>query len=231
MSVEVAPLVDAALGQAAQHIVAAASKELLDHLQGQSQRFAGRVGFLWLDAPSPATPRPEVDLQGRPGVLGRADRFVETEPRLAALARRLLGRTWIVEKLSHALDLARSAGAGLRFVTLAGELLEADGTLTVGPRQLAAGLISRRSQLRALKSQLDELEGKIAQGRTALADLQQRIAQQQQRLEALRSRTPPGAGRPGRTAPEDLGCRRAPRAVRPAAGDAGGRVPRRRGAT
>ncbi len=183
VSVEVAPLVDAALGQAAQHVVAAASKELLDHLQGQSQRFTGRVGFLWLDAPSPATPRAEVDLQGRPGVLGRADRFVETEPRFAALARRLLGRTWIVEKLSHALDLARSAGAGLSFVTLAGELLEADGTLTVGPRQLAAGLISRRSQLRALKSQLGELEGKIGEGRTALAGLQQRIAQQQQRLE------------------------------------------------
>ncbi len=72
---------------------------------------------------------------------------------------------------------------GLSFVTLAGELLEADGTLTVGPRQLAAGLISRRSQLRALKSQLGELEGKIGEGRTALAGLQQRIAQQQQRLE------------------------------------------------
>jgi chromosome segregation protein len=182
VSVEVAPLVDAALGPAAQHIVAVASKELLDFLQGQSQRLGGRVGFVWLDGPSPSAPRAEVDLQGRPGVLGRADRFVETEPRFVPLARRLLGRTWIVEKLSHALELARTAGPGLSFVTLSGELLEADGTLIVGPRQLAGGLISRRSQLRALKSQLSELEGKIAEGRAALAGLQERIAAHEQRL-------------------------------------------------
>ncbi len=231
VSVEVAPLVDVALGQAAQHVVAAASKELLDHLQGQSQRFGGRVGFFWLDAPSPATPRPEVDLEGRPGVLGRADRFVETQPRLRRPGAAAAGADLDRRETQPRPGFGPLGRPGLSFVTLAGELLEADGTLTVGPRQLAAGLISRRSQLRALKSQLAELEGKIDQGRTALADLQQRIAQQTATPGALRSRTPPGAGRPGRTAPEDLGRRRAPRAVRPAAGDAGGRVPRRRGAT
>ena len=186
VSVEVAPLVDVALGQAAQHVVAVPSKELLEHLQGQSQRFGGRVGFIWLDArPAAATPA-EIDLEGRPGVLGRADRFVETQPRFAPLARRLLGRTWVVEKLAHALELAQSLGRGLSFVTLAGELLEADGTLVVGPRQVAAGLISRRSQLRALKTQLVELEGKVQQAQAAVAGVQEQIAQQQ---EHLRQRT------------------------------------------
>ena len=89
-------------------------------------------------------------------MLGRADRFVETEARFAPLARRLLGRTWFVEKLSHALLLARSVGPGLTYVTLAGELLEPDGTLIVGPRNVSTGLISRRSQLRAIQSQLEE---------------------------------------------------------------------------
>ena len=84
-------------------------KELLEHLQSQSQRMAGRVGFVWLDGHgSPGIAG--VDLEGRPGVLGRADRFVETQPRYVPLARRLLGRTWIVETLAHALDLSRSAG-------------------------------------------------------------------------------------------------------------------------
>ena len=110
-------------------------------------------------------PLQEIDLEGRPGVLGRADRFVETQPRFAPLARRLLGQTWIVQQLSHALELARSAGRGLNFVTLAGELLEADGTLVVGPRQAAAGLISRRSQFRALKTQLAELDDKVQQAK------------------------------------------------------------------
>ncbi len=183
VSVEAAPLVDVALGQAAQHVVAAPSKELLRHVQEQSPRFGGRVGFLWLDAPATPATHAEVDLEGRPGVLGRADRFVETQPRFVPLARRLLGRTWIVEKLEHAFELARTAGPGPAFVTLAGELLEADGTLVVGPRQPSAGLISRRSQLRALRTQLADLEGKIAQGQAALAQLQQQIAQQDQQLQ------------------------------------------------
>jgi chromosome segregation protein len=183
VSVEVAPLVDVALGQAAQHVVATPSPELLEYLQGQSPRFGGRVGFIWLDAQPPAAARQEVDLEGRPGVLGRADRFVETQPRFAPLARRLLGRTWIVQQLSHALELSRSAGRGLSFVTLAGELLEADGTLVVGPRQAAAGLISRRSQLRALKTQLAELDDKVHQAQAAVVRAQQQVSAQQEQVQ------------------------------------------------
>ena len=142
VSVEAAPLVEIALGQMAQHVVATRSDELVEFLQTESSRLGGRVGFLWLDAHADDDVTTEVDLEGRPGVLGRGDRFVETEPRFAPLAKRLLGRTWFVEKLAHAIPLARSVGRGLRFVTLAGDLLEPDGTLVVGPRNTSTGLIS-----------------------------------------------------------------------------------------
>ena len=197
------------MGQAAQHLAAAPSKELFAHLQSQSQRLAGRVGFVWLDGHG-AAETPQVDLEGRPGVLGRADRFVETQPRYVPLARRLLGRTWIVETLAHALELSRAAGRGLNFVTLSGDLLEADGTLVVGPRQAAAGLISRRSQLRALKGQLTELEGRIAQAEAAVAGVEERIArcreEHQRRTDEFRR-----AGRGGRAPLEDFHGRGAAR--------------------
>jgi len=183
VSVEVAPLVEVALGQAAQHVVVAAG-ELWEYLQSQSQRFTGRVGFVWLDGPEAAPAESDVDLEGRPGVLGRADRFVETQPRFARLAQRLLGTTWIVEKLAHAIQLSRFIGPGPSFVTLAGELLTGDGTLVVGPRHATTGLISRRSQLRALKTQLAQWEGKIQETAAAAADLERKIAQQQQQVQA-----------------------------------------------
>lgn len=236
VSVEVAPLVEIALGQTAQHVVVTQSTELLKFLQMESSRLGGRVGFLWLDRergargqgsgargqgpgargqgpelgvpiplspdfqtlnsePSPLTPGPwpltpdpssAPDLEGRPGVLGRADRFVESQARFAPLAARLLGRTWFVEKLTHALALAHSVGHGLRFVTLAGELLEPDGTLVVGPRSAASGLISRRSQLRALQTQLAELQAAIDAAQQSLATLSEQIAAQQ-RLVDLRA--------------------------------------------
>jgi len=184
VSVEIAPLIEVALGTLAQHVVAARSRQLMEHLQTESPRLAGRVGFVWIDGLSDEQPHPEVDLEGRPGVLGRADRFVQTEPRFTPLAQRLLGRTWVVEKLSHASELARTCGRKASFVTLAGELLAADGTLVVGPRHGLTGLISRRSQLQALKSQLDDLQAEIEQVRESAARIEQEIARQQQQVEA-----------------------------------------------
>jgi chromosome segregation protein len=186
VSVEAAPLVEIALGQAAQHVVATPTVELLKFLETQSSRFGGRVGFLWLDGERVVPDTSSAinsAIEGRPGVLGRADGFVETESQFFPLARRLLGQTWFVEKLAHAVELARSVGGGLTFVTLSGELLEPDGTLVVGPRSASSGLISRRSELRALRTQLGELQTVIEAAQTALATLGEQITAQQQQLD------------------------------------------------
>lgn len=183
VSVEAASLIEVALGDTAQHVVVRPGRELLDFLQHEPYRFSGRVGFLWLGTPADRENPDRVNFDGWPGVLGRADRFVETEPQYEPLARRLLADTWIVEKLSHAVTLAQTPQRTCHFVTLAGEMLAADGTLSVGPRHTSTGLISRRSELRALGSQLAELESRIEQAEAALARLQQQIVQDQEQLQ------------------------------------------------
>ena len=142
------------------------------------------MGFVWLDGEPAAEPAAD-DLEGRPGVVGRADRFVETEPAYAGLARRLLGQTWIVQSLAHALALADTAQPSRNYVTLGGELLAADGTLSVGPRHASTGLISRRSELRALRSQLVDLDAKIQQTDSALRRLEQQVIQEEERATRL----------------------------------------------
>ncbi len=178
VSVEAAPLVEVALGETAQHVVVAPGNELLEYLQAGPCPLTGRVGFVWLPDRAEQPAAGDADLGGQPGVLGRADRFVQTEPEYEPLARRLLGRTWIVERLSHALSVAQAAGPGWNFVTLAGELLSADGMLVVGPRYASIGLISRRSELRALRAQLAGLESEVQQAQTAILRLDQQIAQE-----------------------------------------------------
>ena len=49
VSVEAAPLIEIALGQAAQHVVASHDDDLMKFLHQESNRLAGRVGFIWLD--------------------------------------------------------------------------------------------------------------------------------------------------------------------------------------
>jgi chromosome segregation protein len=172
---ETAPLVEVALGETAGCLVVAGGREVVDHLR-QSVSLAGRVGLLRLDVLPPKTHADGIDLHGREGVLGRADEFVETAPEFAVLARRLLGKTWIVDTLTHALALSESAGRGLCFVTQAGELVAADGTLYLGPRHTATGLISRRAELRVLRRQIADTADQIEKRQVACTALETQIA-------------------------------------------------------
>ncbi len=191
VSVEMAPLIEVALGPAAQHVVAQPGPELLEFLGQNAPRFAGRVGFVWhepLVVPPEGGTKDDADLTGQPGIVGRADHFVQAQPQYASLVTRLLGRTWIVQKLEHALQLAAIQITGcpdghVDFVTLAGDLRQADGTLVVGPRQGATGLISRRSQLRELNGQLSGLDERIAAAEAAISEMQGQIAQRQEAVE------------------------------------------------
>ncbi len=176
MNVETAPLIEAALGDKAQHLVIAPGKRLFDHLAAHGKRLSGRVGFLPLDAIGP--PGPAIDLSGQIGVIGRADKFVEAALELAPLVRRLLSNTWIVENLNHALALSQGGGRGANFVTLAGEALSAEGAVVVGQRHASGGLISRRSELRAFKAQIAEWDQKAGEITAIVTTLEQQVAAQ-----------------------------------------------------
>jgi chromosome segregation protein len=188
VNIQTAPLLELALGDCVGHVVIRREAEILEHLIAHSDNLAGRVSFIPFDPKDPPPDVPELDQ--RPGVVARADRFVGTSPEFRGLAMRLLGRTWIMENLAHALALARAAAQEfsadhLRFVTLAGEMVLPDGTLTLGPRQLSAGLISRRSELRQLEGQTAELQDQIDQVEAARGKLEQQIAADETELERL----------------------------------------------
>src|SRR5262249_7118837 len=148
----------------------------------------GRVSFMPLSAPgAEAPPRPNrlieasplVQLRmplapgGRPdhpGVVAlAADLVACDDPLMADLPRRLLGRTLVVRDLDTARAVAAHA-SGYRFVTLAGELLEADGTLSVGLPSGETGLLSRKSKLRELREEIASQDGRLVE---VDADLQQ----------------------------------------------------------
>ncbi len=171
VNVEAAPLVELALGPTAQYVVVPPDPELFRFIERNGSRFAGRVGFIWPDPnPGKAIPlNPQFD--GKPGVLGRADQFVETEPRFAALVQRLLYRSWIVESISVAKRLYREGGEPTNFLAADGSLLTADGTLVVGSAQGSAGLISRRSELAALSTDMEKLEAEFERLQTTVAEL------------------------------------------------------------
>ncbi|HET6881678.1 MAG TPA: chromosome segregation protein SMC [Pirellulales bacterium] len=176
VSIEMATAVEAALGDKAQAFVVEPDTAFLEWAQRESVRLPGRITFAYLSHTDAAGWDDAGDLQGLPGVHGRADQFVDAPAELSSFVRRVLLRTWVVEKLSDAISLAAGAGRGRSFVTLSGELLAADGSLSLGPKQTAGGLISRRSELRALKQQTADLSAAVTAARTQVDLLEQRIA-------------------------------------------------------
>ncbi len=187
---EYAPLIDLALGDWSQRFVVRDSKLLAEALAQRTQPFSGRVSFLPLSAfpsiveveqapalralksnllvqvsllsqikrPDAAEPTPE-----HPGLVALAEQVVSCEhPELGDLPAQLLGRTLIVRDLATAHAIAAHT-PGFRLVTLQGELLEPDGTLTVGTHHAETGILSRKSEWRELREQLETLDRRITE--------------------------------------------------------------------
>lgn len=199
---EHAPLIDLALGDWAQRFVVRDVDQLAQALAERGQPFSGRVSFLPLapaerdddhDEQAVAALRghhllrlsPLSRLRGtdsatsatpdHPGLVAPAEALVSCEhPELADLPAQLLGRTLIVRDLATARILAEHA-PGFRFVTLQGELLEPDGTLTVGTHHAEAGFLSRKSELRELFEQITHLDGRLTETEQDLQALRDQL--------------------------------------------------------
>jgi chromosome segregation protein len=191
---EFAPLIDLALGDRAQRFLVHDADRLRLALGQREQPFTGRVSFLPARPARAARPAPPESAalahgkagwgsaEAQPGVVAPAEQLVRCEdPRFADLPARLLGRTLVVRDLTAARAVA-SLGAGWRCITLAGELLEADGTLTVGTHHAEAGILSRKSELRELRAQAARLDARLEELERDLADLRDQMVLRDGRL-------------------------------------------------
>jgi chromosome segregation protein len=182
VDVEHAHVVEAALDGRDQWLVtddsvaASAARESYEDLEG-------RVNFICADRlpeAKPGVPFEPYDWnQHRPRIRLAID-LVRFAPGDAMLAEHLLGRTVVTDSLATAVGFYRDGPKGWRYVTPAGEVLEADGILHAGPLTAAMGIISRRSELEAIALQVAEVDGRVetlarelSEGNTAAKSLQE----------------------------------------------------------
>ncbi len=95
------------------------------------------------------------------------------------LKRRLLGRVWIVESMSLASRVIDRMPPGLVFLDRAGNWLSSDGGFEAGASGAGAGLVSRHSELRAVKAD----EQKVL---VSVRDAKNELQGSQKKLENLR---------------------------------------------
>lgn len=170
-----APMIDTALGQSS-HALVLLDGQLVQLIRSGAIDVNGRLSLIRLDRLATRRFGEKIQLDGVRGVIGRADRLVKCDEATTPLFRHLLGTTWLVDTLDTALDLGHFRGAGLRFVTSDCQLIDADGTLTLGSMQASVGLVSRRSEIQTAKQEIDQLKLQYQQSQGEIERLQGRIS-------------------------------------------------------
>ena len=208
VDLEQAALAEIALGRRAQAIVIDDLEPLIEYLNQASVPIAGRVGFVVRRGGSGANknrrraagpigrflesleldPAAVPDLRSLPGVQCRADSMLRCSEQAPSLAEQLLCDTWVVDTLETAFELAADAGRGCRFVTLQGELVDPDGTLTVGALRGETTPVSQKSELRRLKNDLARLDRQIRDDEQRLEALLATLNETDGELEAAKTR-------------------------------------------
>jgi chromosome segregation protein len=176
-----APLVDVALGTYADAIVLG-DGQLIDWINEGRLIPDGRVTLLRMDRLPTRRTGEKIQLDGLRGVVGRADRLVRFQSGHEPLVRALLGTTWFVESLATALDLSHFRGAGLRFVTAECQLVDSDGSITIGSLQAGLGLVSRRSEMQVASEQRDTVQATLLEAKRAWDAAEQEQRQSDERM-------------------------------------------------
>ncbi|RMF81145.1 MAG: chromosome segregation protein SMC [Planctomycetota bacterium] len=123
-----------------------------------------------------------------PGVLACAADWVECSPEYRPLAEALFGRVYAVDSLERALAIADGAPEGYLLITPEGDAVGPGGRLATGRASGDAGLISRKSEIRRLRAEVDEIETDLERRVRASAEIEQRISDQRLQREAVLQR-------------------------------------------
>jgi chromosome segregation protein len=153
-----APALEAALGARSQTLLTQTTQDALQALSLLETTQTGRATFLPMDYPRNGNNGLQV--AGEEGVAKALDLIHCNEAYLPFL-KKLLEKTLVVKDLPAALSLA-SKYPQARFVTLKGEILEPEGSITGGsPTKADQGLISRRSELESLEKEIKVITEEI----------------------------------------------------------------------
>lgn len=184
--------VETALGAALQNIVCEDDKSAQTAIARLKENRAGRLTFLPVSSIRGGRNGQAEVLRGEPGFQGLATECVEFAPAYRNVMEYLLGRVVVVDRMDHAVRLSKKA-AGLRFVTLEGEIINAGGAITGGRyKNKTANLLERKAEIGELEKRLTLAEEKKQRGSRKLEELQTaarevrlRIASQEERTRSL----------------------------------------------
>lgn len=149
--------VETALGAGLQNIICMDDRAAKEAVLLLKREKAGRLTFIPVS--SVRSGKTSEDLSGYKGFLGLGADIISFDEKYKAAYEYLLGRTVIVDNMDNAVAMSKKTRAGLRFVTVDGEVVSGAGTITGGRyRNKTANLLARKSEIESLSAKFEELK-------------------------------------------------------------------------
>lgn len=151
--------IEIALGGAMQNLVVDTQESGKAVLQDLKRLDGGRVTCLPLNAIQ-ASGLNTRNMSSLPGYLGLAAEHVSYDETYEPLISHLLGKVVLVSDLDSGIAMAKQFGHRFRIVTLDGQVLAPGGAMTGGSVNRRGGILTRATELSALRAKQEALKNK-----------------------------------------------------------------------
>lgn len=153
--------IETALGAGLQNVVCQKDQDAKAAVKALKDNKAGRLTFLPMESIKGGSANIPSAVENAQGFKGLGCNLVKYDSKYDGVFKYLLGRVAIVESMQNAIDFSKKTGAGVRFVTLEGEIVNASGAITGGKyKNATANLLERKSEIAKLAEKVTELEAK-----------------------------------------------------------------------
>lgn len=148
--------VETALGGAMQNIIVESEEDAKQAIAYLRRTNAGRATFLPVTSVRGKVLDNASQVSKEPGFIGIASELIRYDKKYTGIFNSLLGRVVVVDNIDNAIALSRKYGYRFKTVTLAGDVLNAGGSMSGGSVNKQSGFLSRAAEIKTLTSDISK---------------------------------------------------------------------------
>lgn len=148
--------IEMALGNATQNIVTESEENAKILIEYLKQNNFGRATFLPISSMKPHFLNAD-EFKNLGGCFGIASKLVKFDEKLSNVFENLLGATVIVDNLVTAINLAKKSRYAFKIVTLEGDIVNPQGSMTGGSKKNVVSLINRENEIAEITKNVEKL--------------------------------------------------------------------------
>ncbi len=180
--------IEVALGSSVQNIVTYdenGAKELIEYLK---ENHYGRATFLPISSMKSRSIN-VAQIKNMKGFVGIADELISYDNSIKNVVSGLLGGTVIVEKLIDAIQMSRASGYNFKIVSLEGDVINPQGSITGGSKKSeAVGIMSREREIETLKTEIVKLKDFLKNAENEKEALAKQTSEAKEKLQIISDR-------------------------------------------